>query len=162
MIDNIKQNAKPNLKLTTIEATAVAWAIASEGYIGLICCKYRPPNKPYQKRIQPVIEIANNKYEYLHILQNYIGGSISQKRTVWPTKPAWRLTICGNYDVYTLLKQIEKHLPIKKEQAKMIMEFCILRMDISTRKTVRNMPYQNRVWELVEIMRKLNKKGLRP
>ena len=160
---NNMYNLKPNFELTPIEATAVAWAIAAEGSIHLSVTTHANPKYHQTKGIQPLIEIANTKYEFLKILQDYIGGTIVARKMIWPNKPIWQLSISGIKDIYTLLKQIEPYLPIKKEQARLVMELCILRTDKTTKEgTRKRIPYQDRVWEIVAEMKQLNKRGLRP
>lgn len=148
-------NIKKDLKLTPIEATAVAWAIAGEGTISIHMQKdgrYATKNGKKYLQLAPYVSIVNLKLPFIQRMQEILGGTMYEE--VSPLgKPVYRLLIMGIKDVKILLEQIIDYLPIKQENARLIIEFCSTRL-------VKQIPYSKREKEIALLIRKLNKRGL--
>lgn len=134
---------------------AVAWAIAGEGTI-TINPSHRKNPSGFLLAI-PMITITNTEKLFVTEFWRMVGNKghifkYSRQKTkggkdIW----SWQLrTIRG---CLTLLEQIYNYLPIKKEQAKIVIEFCRLRLEHQSK------PYTNREIELIKQIRNLQYRG---
>jgi hypothetical protein len=52
-----------------------------------------------------------------------LGGTVREERVV-DSRSIWRWTLTGRYQIYAVLKILQPFLRVKKEHAKVAMEFC--------------------------------------
>jgi len=125
----------------------VAGMVDAEGYIGL-CVIH---NRRGVKSVSKVLQITNTNMEALAFCQKVIGGNIN--RTGCTTKPCWALRIANGESILRALKILYPYLIVKREIAKLMIEFCESR-DANYAK-----PFVTREMEIVTEMKKLNEKG---
>lgn len=104
-------------------------------------------------QIEPKLCFSNSNREVMVLLKDFLGvGTINlrtsnQKATFFYRKPQYQLHIGGLDDIIRILKHCLPYLIIKREPAKLVLEFCNLR----TRR--RHYPYTTKEYELVERIR---------
>lgn len=139
----------------------LAWAISFEGSITIIR-DYRPKSKTYC--LKPKISISNTDLEILEqLLKIYKIGKIRKGRNGQNLnhKQDWIWEIIGQEKCKDVLIKIIEFIPIKRKKlvGELILEFCNIRAEYF--KTARNTPYGKREYEILELIRKLNKRGLK-
>lgn len=131
----------------------VAWVIAAEGTISI--------NPKYSKnayghiRACPCLLVANTEESFTREFSKLVGvGNIVvlRKKTTG-LKNVFRWELKSVLGCLRVLEQIYEYLPIKREQAKFVMEFCRSRLSHF------NKPYTRREVELINEVRLLNGKS---
>ena len=97
----------------------IAWSIAWEGHIGL--------HKNHIGTIQALISITQKHKGILEEFQQLVGMG----RIEFGSDGYWRWRLTGQRNVQFILSHIVNYLPLKrkKEQAKIVLEYCSLRLN---------------------------------
>ena len=142
---------------------AIAWAIAAEGYISL---------RKNHNSLQPRVGLANTKQDFITKFQTMIGGlgrTYYYKHPNPKHKGKWFWELYSTGDCLEFLVDIYDYLPIKKEQADIVIGFCMRALDrtAKTRNLFRGSPEWKSAWSLTtqdmddyEEMKKLNSRGV--
>lgn len=161
-------------KLSEYERGFIVAAIDGEGTIGIHKKIYKQKyvwGKKVRKRkgyeqYKPLIGIYNTNKSWLIQIKKIIGcGYLTGiKPNIEKNKRAyWRFHIENLMDIKVLLLQIIDYLIVKKSQAKILLEYCSLRLDKITLhpKRMDLARYGDEEKELYEKIVELNKKGLK-
>jgi len=124
--------------LTPIEACWLACALDTEGHISLF--------KTGHKYLALRVGITNTNLEFLHQITNLVGGSIIEKRGPTRVKRAYQWQVYGIIKVYEFLKAISPWLIIKREKAKIAIDYCEYRMRYKNRARGPKRPYDKKDW----------------
>lgn len=104
--------------------------------------------------IQPLITISNTNKELIDYLKSLLHGStLKTIHAKGRRKDCWTLQIARLLDVKALLEQIVPYLRVKKRQAKLLIEFCNVRLND------RWMKYNPRLFQIAKEIRRLNCRG---
>lgn len=135
----IRREANYTKVLSDNECRLVAWSIAWEGHLSL----FRQKKGGYA----PLAAITNTNRSLLEQFQTLVGAGHVTKFYTYEKghRPIGQWKISGAKGVRWLLDQIAGYLPVKKEQALLLLDFCNEKGD----------PQQ--IWVK---MRALNKRGL--
>jgi len=130
---------------------AVAWTIATEGCIGI----YKRTD--IKTLLRPMISVSNTSLKLVEDFKDLTGIGYVTNGTNFKGHPRWnsiyRWEICSYRDCLLFIADIIGYLPIKQEQAKIMLEFC-------SRGILRNgSPFEPRDFELCEKIQKLNSGG---
>lgn len=142
-------------ELTHDQRVYLAGFLDGEGMITISVKK----NKAYPSRggnpITPLISITNTYKELINYLKTILHGSTIKTfhSSHLGGKDVWVLQIARLLDVKALLEQIVPHLFVKKKQAKLLLEFCNIRLKDKW------MRYNPRLFEIAKEVRRLNRKG---
>jgi len=126
---------------------AIAWTIASKGYIDLHWKRKTKEDSILSMYISPVVGVANLSKEildkFIEIVK--VGHIYPQRRS----KTIWLWEVNKQLDVRELLEDILPYIPTKlqKEQALIVKKFCELRKDGKEQN-----PY---TWYIKRLVRKL-------
>lgn len=149
--------------ITTKNAELSAWAIASDGCIAITLGKYKKTKLGFI--LIPSISFCNTSYQFVQKINEMIGGGITHDDANMQTnrKESWEVRVSGLADVKYLGEKILPFLPIKKEQARLIIEFCDSRLKVLSQPgfQFKNAGYTTRELAIYEEMKKLNKRGIR-
>lgn len=102
---------------------AVAWLVAGEGAIMLGAANL----KPYSY-YAPIVNITNRDLPWLLEVQECMGGRIGNDGWKDNRQPCYTLFFERQTDVLRVLQAIYPYLPIKREQARLVMGFCERRL----------------------------------
>lgn len=150
-------------KLDKIDAAYIAGFVDGEGCLSVYRKK---PDKPtWSEGYQIYLGISQNSDEVLYWIQDKLGGLGSihtQKRYSDKHKEGHVLVARGAISVMKIVKEIEPYLIVKKEQAKLMIEFCehVTKMTADKRRKYRgkNIPPEEIEWRrrYFEKFKKLN------
>jgi len=142
-------------ELTPDKRAYLAGFIDGEGTITVSVKKFNANPKHGGSPLTPIITITNTNKEIIdHFHAILYGSTIKIHNGINPhDKDVWVLQIAKLMDVKALLEQIMHHLIIKRKHAKLLLEFCNLRLND---KWIR---YNPRLFEIAKEIRKLNRKG---
>lgn len=133
----------------------MAWALATDGSIGI---GHSTGNQEYC-HIRPFVTFTNTNEQFVEKFLNISKmGIIIKRERPKPHKDKVTWIIGSFLEVLYLLKKIEPHLPIKRKQAQLIMEFIESRIKRGILQK-RNVPYSEREFEICEEVKLLNKRG---
>ena len=106
----------------------IAWAIACEGCITLT--RQSRDRKSYA--LHPKITFHNTNEGLGLLFQELVGdGKIHSQRDYSPKhKDRWIWQLSGYKEIKMFLEDIIDYLPIKEEQARIVLEFCSRRLNI--------------------------------
>lgn len=145
------------------DAELSAWAIATDGCITITLGKDKKTKLGF--KLQPSISFCNTSYQFIQIVNKMIGGGIYHKdaNVQANAKGKWQVRVTGLADVKYLAEKILPFLPIKKRQARLIIEYCDSRLKILAQPSYqfKNVGYTKRELAIYEEMKKLNKRGIR-
>jgi len=136
---------------------AVAWAIATEGSISLV--SYSTPSRNSgNPTIRPYINLGNTNLELVERFRDMVGYGHVYKRTVAKNghKPTHYWAAVSLQDCLSFLTEIVDYLPIKSEQAEIVIDFCSRRLK---RPLGSRHPYVEKDWRQVAVMHELNRVG---
>lgn len=140
---------------------AVAWVVAAEGCISIyrrVDCR-----SVYSKfhgglvTLRPMVNVSNTKVEFIENFKELAGiGHVSGGNRMAARSncnPIYDWCVSSIEDCFSFVTDIQAFLPIKQEQACVILEFC-------ERSMWRNgSALEDRDFELYEKMRELNRRG---
>lgn len=156
------------LQLSEVDKGYIAGVLDGEGSIGLQKVKGRKG----QQEFRPRIYIANTNLAIIKRCAKILGlgNEAIHNRFKGRWKPIYALNLSKLNDTYRLLQNILPYLE-KRRQAELLMEFMKMKLH-SKRKIIRDSrgrirgvepaPVPNRVYEIYEELRKLNKRGGEP
>lgn len=134
---------------------AVAWVIATEGSI-ILKSSYSTSGNSTRPYIQSHISVSNtdpnlieafrNMVEYGHTCGPYARGN--------GCKPHYFWTISSLQNCLSFLTEIAIYLPIKCEQAIIVMDYCERRLSAN------HGPYTEKDWLQFDAVQALNRKGV--
>lgn len=130
----------------------ISATVDADGAIGII--ENRKKGKWCTVNYCPYILITNTNLEFVRKNRNMIDAfdnEIQKGSKTEAGKPVYRLWIKKIADVLHVLRQIHPYLSVKQDQAKLVMEFCELRL-----KRIRGFGYSEREIKIVNEVRKLN------
>lgn len=131
----------------------LAGFIDGEGYISLITHKDIRTKRRYTLDIR--FQIDNTNKAILERIQDLIGGTIRLKsKSTDKWKEVYRLELKDLNRIEKVVKQILPYIFIKKEQCKLIIAYC------RSRKNNINKGYSDKELEIVQLFKKLNKRGV--
>ena len=131
----------------------LAGFIDGEGYISLITHKDIRTKRGYTLDVR--FQIDNTNKLILERIQELIGGTIGLKsKSTDKWKEVYRLELKDLNRIEKVVKQILPYIFIKKEQCKLIIDYC------RARKNNINKGYSNKELEIVQLFKKLNKRGV--
>ena len=143
---------------------AVAWTIAAEGYISL---------RKNHNSMQPRVGVANTKEDFIIKFQEMVGdiGRVYYYKHPNPKhsgKWFWELYSTG--DCLEFLLDIVDYLPIKQEQANIVITYCFRSLDrmSKTKGMSRGSTIWKESWKLsnedindYNLMKELNSRGIK-
>lgn len=136
----------------TDNAELIAWSMAWEGSIGIS----RGKNK-YGVYYRPMLQLSNSNKELLeefHRLSDMGYINIGSKKND-RHKTMWQWHISNQSDSVYFINAILPFLPSKVEQAELLRDFCLSRMNRPTHKS----PYTEEELSIIEKIHELNRKG---
>jgi len=130
----------------------VAWTVSAEGTISI---NARHSVSPHSHRFRacPIICVSNTEKEFITRFWSLVvvGGIYLHKR-LKSGKNVWTWSLRSVLGCYTLLSEIKEYLPIKREQADLVIKFC------ESRLRHLNKPYTDYEIALIKQVRFLNSK----
>lgn len=122
------------VKIAKTDLAYIAGVIDSDGYIGLTRSREnRRTKKTYSYR--PTITITQTKPQAIALLKDIgLGRFGIKKQQSKKHKSLYRWGIYSYRDVKFLIKRILPYLRIKKEQAKILLEYCKHRERVMSKK----------------------------
>lgn len=147
------------VELTDFERGFVVALIDSEGSL-IIHINRRDPQK-YQSfknfTLTPEVVVGNTIRGFLEKAHQIIGGSIKPRKQHNPKhSKSFDLRLNGLDNIYRLLKAIEPDLTVKKEQCKLMLEYCQSRMNAIREKGTWQAHYSEREIEIANEIHRLN------
>ena len=142
-------------ELTDIEIGYIAGLIDGEAAFILRVSKHRK----YGNYVRTQVRIDSVDVEHLSFLKTKLGGSLLgpyQNREEWSPFHVWVLT--SPMEIRNLLLRVYPHLLVKKDQAKIILEWFSIR---GNRAGKRGSKIPSDELELIARLRKLARKGKR-
>lgn len=132
-----------------------AWTLAWEGYISIANTKHG--------QLAPIVGIGNTNRELLNRFSDPVqyGHVLTtpEDRSHIRSKDMWQWTIRRMDEIKAFLEQIIDHLPAKRRQAELMLEFIAHRLSLY-RQSNAGKVYSERDFAIYRSMRELNKKGL--
>jgi len=122
-----------------------------EGYISVNTHKDIRTKRGFT--LHPRIVLASTNKILLNQIQEITKGKITLNTKTHGCKNVYVLIIQDLESILSYIKHIKKYLIIKSEQAKLIHEYCILRLKN------KNKGYSDRELEIAKIFKKINKRG---
>jgi len=135
------------LNLSQEESAYIAGIVDGEG-----CLSFR---KEKNESITPLLSVCNTNEEIIQFLKNKFDWGYKGYRDNRREKPKWILEMRGMTKLVPLILCLEKYLIIKREQAKLIKEFCESRLNRLGRKK----PLTSREIEIIDKVHGLNRRG---
>ncbi len=135
----------------------LAGIVDGEGHIGMTALK-RENGKDW---FTPRLNITNTDLRLMKWLQNKLGNKglnvYIHKAKVVPRgwKQRYTFQVSGPASIYAVLMQIYPYLILKKEQAKLAMDFASTRLGL-----VKGTPYEEDYMPVYNRLRELNRKGM--
>lgn len=140
------------LKLRIPERIKMAAKIDGEGSIYLV--KAEEKRTKLKVKVYPVLGITNTNRRFIESFES-LGFKVEERN---PKNPKWKKSYFARtrqiYLIRWLLQQLLSFLEIKKEQAKLMIEYCTIRAKNYYKS------YTEREFEIFEELKKLNKRGL--
>jgi hypothetical protein len=146
---------------TEIDLAYIAGVIDSDGYIGITVNteRRRKGNNSRTKSYYPTIRLTQTKIDAINLIRKYFEGSylvIKSKKTNHRMLHGW--SACSLKRSKIFLEAIYPYLRLKKEQAKIVIDYCNMRLKI-LEKSGSKRSYtgiESKIWETVK---KLNQTG---
>ena len=128
--------------------------------------KNKPKNKKDYRQLIPHVSVCNTNLEIIEKVKETINCgyiTVNKARPEHNQKEHYRFHLENLSDIEQLLNQISEKLIVKRKQAKILLEFCRLRLDKMALHPNRIdlARYGDEEKLMVEEIRKLNKRGLR-
>ncbi len=147
------QQLTSSISIPKVEAAYVAAIIDGEGTITL----GRWKKKKKYWLIHPRIYITNQNKQLLGIIKNLFGNRgyiiVHKSKSSYSDNICYRLYVSG-LSVAPILKTLIPYLRLKREQGKLVYEFCIKRLNKGV-----NTKYSDDEWYLFRKVREYNSSG---
>ena len=129
----------------------LAGFIDGEGCIGIYKHKDNRTEKGYT--LHSVVIISNTNKSLLEEINRITNGELRKRQKLRGNKQIYVIHLQDIQGILNLMKLINPYLLIKKEQSKLMIEFCKSRIKNKNRK------YTDREYEIAEIFTIINKRG---
>jgi len=149
------QRLKPIWDITPdpSDLKAIAWAIVTEGTIGIRSQKYRSGNVGYD----PYVTVGNCNLTLLGKFKQMVGaGRIYRHPKKIKRRTCYHWVLNRTIETLELLELIKQFLPIKKGQAELVIRLCKLRLGAPRGKPS---PHKEEERALYQKVRRLNREG---
>ncbi len=115
----------------------IAGVIDSDGYIGLARQKENRRRGNITESYKPMVTVTQAQPEAVDFIKSLLGGNngVNKSRN-GNHRPLYRWGVYSNKKTREFLEVIEPYLKIKRKQAQLVIQFCLLREKALQNKTI--------------------------